>query len=79
MTNNISQNELSFSDILFIIVLTITILLSCYFIIKRFIKDSVMISNLTSNIRIVPAVLINESETINATVLVEPPVPELPR
>ena len=79
MSSNTHANRLSFYDKVFIGGLTVTILISCYYFTKRIIKDYPMISNLTSNIRIVPAILVNESETINENVLVEPPVPELPR
>jgi len=73
MSSNTHANRLSFYDKVFIGGLTVTILISCYYFTKRIIKDYPMISNLTSNIRIVPAVLVNEN------VQVEPSVPELPQ
>lgn len=66
--------------LLVIIILCLCVCLSCTFLILRCLKDRVIIKELTSDIRVVPAELVSEDlEVVDAIIIRQDnTVPELP-
>ena len=68
---------LVFEDLIFIFIIVIVVVYSCYLAIKRYLLDVPWIRNLTTNIQVVPAQLVESSGQLqNEQVL--PQVPNLP-
>ena len=62
-------------DILFLIIIGLVFSSSCFFLIKKCIKDQANLSYLTSNVRVAPVECIEIIESEN---IIQPSVPELP-
>lgn len=69
MVYNINVTLVILGDIIFIAILILVVLFSCYFLIKRCILDYAIIKNLTSNNMVLPIDNVNGTEILEEKIV----------